>query len=193
MKTIHFVVLFFISSLSYGQSYAEQHKKCSEILKDAAIGSDGFWEKLKTRDNCLVGLQTPSFEVTTLKNEKLSNTNLRGKVVVLNFWFTRCAPCIEEMPFLNKVAAKHKNDEVVFLSIANEDAAQLKKFLETTKFDFKVVPDGGRILMDTFKLFSAWPTTIIIDRQGKIRFINQGGLTKSNSNFEKVLKQALMR
>lgn len=193
MKSIHLVVLFFISNLSYGQNYAEEHKKCSELLKDVAIGSDVFWEKLKTRDNCLVGLQAPSFEVTTLENEKWSDAKLRGKVVVLNFWFTRCAPCIEEMPFLNKVAAKHKNDAVVFLSIANEDSAQLKKFLKTTKFDFKAVPDGGRILMDTFKLFSAWPTTIIIDRQGKIKFINQGGLTKSNSNFEKVLKQALKR
>ena len=193
MKQIKFLVLLMIifSNLTFGQDYSEQNKKCSEVLKDIKIGDDIFWEKLKLRDSCLIGLQAPHFELKTLENELFENNNLLGKVVVLNFWFTNCAPCIEEMPFLNKIVSDYKNTDVVFLSVANDDSLKLQNFLKTTKFDFKVVPYRGRVLIDTFKLFSAWPTTIIINKLGKICFINQGSLSDKEGNFKNILDKAL--
>jgi thiol-disulfide isomerase/thioredoxin len=193
MQKTHFIILLLIiySNTTFGQTYYEQHKICSEVLKDAPIGDSLFWEKLKVRDNCLIGLEVPSFEVTTLKDEKFETDSLRGKVIVLNFWFTKCAPCIAEMPFLNKVVSEYKNEKILFLSIANEDSATLEKFLKTKKFDFEVVPNGSSILTQTLKLFSAWPTTIIVDTKGKIRFIKMGGFEDEDGDFIKVLNETL--
>jgi thiol-disulfide isomerase/thioredoxin len=180
--------LIIFSKLSFGQTYYEQHAKCSEILKDIPIGDSIFWAKLAARDSCLIGLKTPFFEATTLENEKFNIDSLTGKVVFLNFWFTRCKPCIEEMPLLNKIVSEYKKEDIVFLSFANEDSVILKNFLQSTKFDFKVTPNGGRILIDTFKLFSIWPTNVIIDKQGKIRCIQIG---QSRDNYKNILEELL--
>ena len=193
MKKATFIILFIFiySNASFGQTYYEQHKICSEILNDLTIGDSIFWEKLKVRDNCLIGLEIPPFEVTTLKNEKFKLDNLKGKVIVLNFWFSNCAPCIAEMPFLNKVVSEYKSDKILFLSIANEDSDTLEKFLKSKKFDFEVVPNGRSILTQTLKLFSAWPTTLIIDAEGKIRFLQRGLLDEGDESFLETLKETL--
>lgn len=193
MKKATFILLFIFiySNASFGQTYYEQHKICSEILNDLTIGDSIFWEKLKVRDNCLIGLEIPPFEVTTLKNEKFKLDNLKGKVIVLNFWFTNCAPCIAEMPFLNNLVSEYKSDKVLFLSIANDEPSTLEKFLKTKKFDFEIVPKGSSFLTQTLKLFSAWPTTLIIDAEGKIRYVNRGALNDDEENFIKVLNESL--
>lgn len=190
MNQLNFIFVLFFSVSTFGQDYSEQNKKCSEILSDIPFGSEIFWEKLKSRDSCLVGLQAPYFEGITLENEKYNLEDLKGKVIVLNFWFTNCSPCIKEMPFLNKIVSKYKNDNVVFLSFANDDTNSLMKFLKSKKFDFKVIPNASRVLIDTFKLFSAWPTSIIIDKQGKICFIEQGGID-AKSNFKNILSELM--
>lgn len=193
MKKAVFITLFIFiySKKIFGQTYYEQHKICSELLKDIPIGDSLFWERLKVRDKCLVGLEIPSFEVTTLKNEKFELGKIKGKVIVLNFWFTNCAPCIAEMPFLNKVVSEYKSDKILFLSIANDNSPTLENFLKSKKFDFEVVPNGSSILTQTLKLFSAWPTTLIIDTEGKIRFIKMGGFEDGDDSFLETLKETL--
>ena len=152
----------------------ELNKKCSEILNGIPIGDSLFWVRLNQRDSCLIGLKAPSLDITTIENEKIKTESLQGKVLFLNFWFMSCKPCIKEMPILNKIVKTYKNKDVVFISFANEDSIKLQKFLKTKKFNFKVVPNAGRILIDTFKLFAAWPTSIIIDKNGIIRLIKTG-------------------
>ena len=66
------------------------------------------------------------------------------------------------------------------------------KFLESKKFDFEVVPNGSEILLRTFKLFSAWPTTVIVDAEGKIRFLQRGGLDDETITFKNVLEQTII-
>ncbi len=195
MKRINLFYLllfaFAFPNLSFGQTYLEQNKKCSEILKDIPIGDSIFWVKLESRDSCLLGLKAPFFEVTTIDNEKFNIDSLKGKVVFINFWFTLCGACIAEMPYLNRLLSKFKKENILFLSFANEDSLKIKNFLHSIKFNFKVVPNGGSILVDNFKLFPAWPTTIIIDKDSKIRFIKLGKLDDKIDNHKKLIKQLL--
>lgn len=181
----------FVTSITFGQTYSEQNKKCSEILKDAPIGDSIFWEKLELRNKCLLGLKAPNFSVKTLDKELIDIGSLKRKVLVLNFWFTRCTPCIKEMPLLNKLKTTFKDKDILFLSFANEDSTKLNEFLKTTRFNFKHIPQGGRILIDTFKLFSIWPTTIIIDKEGIIRFIKIGELNDKKDFHKKLITKLL--
>jgi len=181
MKQVVFIAVFIFCILlqSHGQNYYEQHKKCSGLLKGHTPENEIFWERLQQRDSCLLGAYAPAFEASTLEGEKWNTESLKGKVVVLNFWFTKCKPCIEEMPLLNAMVSKYKNENVVFLSFANDDATKLKQFLATTEFNFKVVPNSNA-LTTIFKLFAVWPTTIVIDKAGKIKMIKVGGFDKSS-------------
>jgi hypothetical protein len=96
------------------------------------------------------------------------------------------------MPLLNKLKTSFKDKDILFLSFANEDSTKIREFLKTTRFNFKHIPNGGRILIDTFKLFSIWPTTIIIDKEGLIRFIKVGELN-DKIDFHKKLITKLLR
>lgn len=189
-KIILITLLICLFKQTNGQTYLELNKKCSEILNGIPIGDSIFWVRLNQRDSCLIGLKAPSLDITTIGNEKIKTESLQGKVLFLNFWFTNCKPCIKEMPILNKIVKTYKNKDVVFISFANDDYVKLQRFLKAKKFNFKVVPNASRILIDTFKLFAAWPTSIIIDKNGIIRLIKTGEIKPNETNelISKLLK-----
>ena len=191
VSLISILLILLYSNTSIGQTYLEQHKKCSEILKDIKIGDSTFGVNLIKRDSCLIGLKAPFYEVSTIDHEKFNSDSLKGKVLFLNFWFTKCKACIEEMPYLNRLVSKYKKENILFLSFANDDSSKIKQFLKIIKFNFKIVPERGDILLQTFKLFSIWPTSVIIDKEGKIRLINMGLLNDSRDNHLKIINQLL--
>jgi len=95
--------------------------------------------------------------------------SLKGKVIVLNFWFIQCKPCVEEFPDLNKLKNKFKNKSVEFFAVTWNDKNSLVKFLETKKLDFTVVPDGK--LVNKFKI-PYYPYNIIINKKGKVEYVS---------------------
>jgi peroxiredoxin len=120
----------------------------------------------------LVGKQAMDFEVVDLKGKKYNLSELKGKVVVLNFWFVECKPCIMEMPELNELTKEFKGKDVVFLAIALNDKKRVKKFLKTTKFDYRVVSNGQPVA-DAYGI-KGFPTNIIIDQNGLIKYVSSG-------------------
>ncbi len=158
------------------QTYSEQYEKCSEDLKKLTEVDSVYFELLKKRNDCLVGAMAPNFTATTVDNEVIEPSKLIGKVVVLNFWFTKCEPCIKEMPYLNKLVTTFSGKDVAFISLAPEDPEKLKAFFTKHPFAFKTIPNSETIRRDVFKLFSIWPYTIIIDKNGKINTMSFGTL-----------------
>ena len=192
------VVLFFIilsicnfSELAFSQTYFEQSKKCAEILEGVTIGDSVFYAKLEQKNKCLVGLKAPHFKATTIDGLSIDSDSLKGKVLLLNFWFTKCVPCVHEIPNLNKLVSKYKDKDILFLSLANEDSQKLIEFLKSTKFKFQHIPDASKILIETFRLFSIWPTTVIIDKQGFIQFIKVGELINTKDHHKDLLDKLL--
>jgi peroxiredoxin len=113
----------------------------------------------------------PSFSLTSLKGEKFELAALRGKIIVLNFWFTGCAPCVAEFGELNGLVNRFKKDRVVFIAPALDDVSTLKPFLRIHKFKYHVVPNAGSLIASTYSDGSAnvvFPTHIVIDKDGKV-------------------------
>ena len=113
----------------------------------------------------------PAFSVTSLKGEKLELAALRGKVVVMNFWFTGCAPCVAEFSELNGLVGKFKKKGVVFIAPTLDDVPTLKSFLKEHKFKYHIVPNAGGLIVSTYSDGSesvVFPTHIVIDKEGKI-------------------------
>lgn len=167
-----------LSTVTNAQSYEAQYMKCSEALTLNGEIDSTYFDRLKQRDVCLVGSIAPDFNAVSIDGQKIELSKLKGKVVVLNFWFTRCQPCIEEMPALNKLVRHYSGQEVAFISFAPEDITTLQEFFKKHPFEFTAIPKADDIRRDKFKLFSVWPYSIIIDREGKISkmwFSNPGG------------------
>jgi peroxiredoxin len=113
----------------------------------------------------------PVFSLTSVEGEKFDLSALRGKVVVLNFWFTGCAPCVAEFSELNGLVKKFKSKGVVFLAPTLDNEATLRPFLKEHKFKYHVVPNAGGLIVMTYTDGSGnvvFPTHIVIDREGKI-------------------------
>lgn len=113
------------------------------------------------------------FKERDMKGNKYNLKELAGKVVVLNFWFINCPPCRREIPELNAVVAKYKdNKDVVFLAIALDDKSALADFLKETPFDYNIV-DNGRFTAQQYGI-NLYPTHVVVDRRGKILFHTSG-------------------
>ncbi|MBL0145113.1 MAG: TlpA family protein disulfide reductase [Chitinophagaceae bacterium] len=108
-----------------------------------------------------------------IHGNKINTKSLKGKIIVLNYWFTNCMPCVMEMPELNKIADKYQNDSsVVFISIALDDANTIEKFLKLHPFKYAII-DNGRFLT-TENNITSYPTNVVVDQNGKVYFHTSG-------------------
>jgi len=83
----------------------------------------------------LLAKSLADFNFEDISGNKLQKSHLKGKVIVINFWFTSCQPCISEMPLLNNLVAAYKDTNVVFIAPALSSKESIDKFLKKYKFD----------------------------------------------------------
>lgn len=124
--------------------------------------------------NCAVGKKLPAFNLATLSGDTINSTQFEGKIVVINFWFIGCHPCIAEIPGMNKLVAEYKNSNVEFLAITYETIKMLNEFfLPKYHLDFNIIPDAKKYI--TKAIGSGYPTTFIADAKGIIKEVWSGG------------------
>jgi len=118
---------------------------------------------------CFLGLKFPDFLMEDIYGNSISGKNISGKVVVINFWFTACPPCLEELPTLNKISKKFKQKACVFLAPTIDNKQMILDYLKTYKFDFKIIPNSENWIVNELGIISGYPTTIVLDKKGIIR------------------------
>ena len=115
-----------------------------------------------------IGTNAPDFTVQD-SDRKVTLNELRGKVVVLNFWATWCPPCIEEMPSLVQMQQHLKNKGVEVLAVSIDvDENAYHKFLKDHGVDLLTVRDPDQKTSNLYGSYK-WPETYIIDRNGVLR------------------------
>ena len=115
--------------------------------------------------------------------------NLKGKVIVLNFWFIGCKPCVEEIPDLNRIQEKFKDKDVVFLAVTFDSKKKLEEFVKKKPFNFTLVPDSMKIIRQFY--VNSYPTTLLIDKDRKIHLIDDLLVFDLMNKIEKMIKQFL--
>lgn len=135
----------------------------------------------------LIGKDLPNFELKTLDNQLIEKKDILNKPTLINFWFTQCSPCVEEIPKLNRLKQKYA-DKVNFIAITFDKENELSDFLTKTEFDFTQVLDAENYINEIG--ISAYPKNIFIDKNGKIRLI-ENGLSNNFEAFEKYINDLL--
>lgn len=124
------------------------------------------------------------FSATTVDGQALRSANLRGKVVLVNFWATWCPPCVTEVPDLVRLQAKY-DGKLIVLGIS-EDHGQVdivKTFAEAKKVNYPLVMNTPA-LSALFPGLIGLPTTYVIDQQGRIVQKHVGQLNMPNTEAE---------
>ena len=116
-----------------------------------------------------VGEQAPDFILTTYGGEEINTQNLRGKVVVLNFWASWCKPCEQEAADLETAWRYYQNsDDVIFLGVAYTDTpTESQKYLEKFEITYPNGDDLRTLISDAYRIRGV-PETYIIDVDGVI-------------------------
>ena len=117
--------------------------------------------------NSLINKPVKSFHLTDLNGKKWNSKDLSGKTVVINFWFTACKPCIQEMIYLNKLVEENKDSSVVFIAPAPENETQIKKCLKKYAFEYNITPSSTDFI--SAMNIENFPTHLVIDKEGIIR------------------------
>jgi thiol-disulfide isomerase/thioredoxin len=117
----------------------------------------------------------PAADLTlrTLDGEELSLASLRGKVVLLNFWFPACAPCRAEFPYLQQLYARHRDAGLEVVAVDTTSASEAaRRFLAERKIAFRSL-EGSQEVASSFGV-AATPTSLLIGRNGKVYFRHAG-------------------
>ena len=115
----------------------------------------------------LIGSQAPDFTVQDT-DRKVRLNDLKGKIVILNFWTSWCEPCIVEMPSLKQLQKQMASQVTVLAVSTDDDAAAYHQFLQRYNIDFLTVNDRKKQSSDLYGT-TGQPETFIIDTSGVIR------------------------
>lgn len=116
----------------------------------------------------------PDFVLKSATGKNIRLSEYKGRVVMLNFWATWCGPCAQEIPHLNKLHESLDPDDFELLGInLDEDQSKAIRLADELDVNFPILFDKENDVSRSFAI-DAMPTTIIIDRAGKVRHINRG-------------------
>jgi len=131
--------------------------------------------------------QSADFTLSDLQGKAWHLQDLRGKVVLVNFWATWCPPCRKEMPDLDALYDKFKDQGFVVLAISDEEVAKVAPFIGERKISYPVLLDPGRKVNDLF-IVEGIPKSFVYDRSGKL--VAQSIDMRTRSQFVEMLAQA---
>ena len=107
------------------------------------------------------------FTLMNVQGESVTLSQYHGKVVILNFWATWCPPCREEMPSMERLYRKYKDQGLVILAVSADENGKkaVSQFLQRTPYSFPILLDSDSVAQNTYGVFR-FPESFIIDREG---------------------------
>ena len=178
MRPMLSLVFLTITSLSFAQTPV--HTDTRDQM-DSLMCPQGY---------AAVGHPYQEFSVTS-KNKVADNKNLKGKVVLINFWFEGCHPCMAEMEALNELFKKMKDQkDFVFISLTRDDEETIKRVTKKYSLSFDVYYASSKECQ-RLNFGCGYPTSIVIDKTGIVKYKHSGGSIKTDEAREFVMQTLL--
>jgi peroxiredoxin len=134
----------------------------------------------------------PDFSLQSREGGTVSLADLKGQVVMVNFWATWCGPCRQEMPHLEALYQRYGDLGFTLLGVnVEEDASGADEFLAETPVSFPILFDPANQVSELYDVI-AMPSTVLVDRSGNMRFIHHGYQPGYENDYQSQIR-ALLR
>ncbi|TYP92138.1 Peroxiredoxin [Fodinibius salinus] len=123
--------------------------------------------------------KAPDFTLKTMSGDSFTLSDHKGKVVVLNFWATWCGPCRKEIPDFMELYKELKDEGVLFagISLDEEGWEKVRPYANDMNINYPIMVDDGNVSRK-YGPIRAIPTTLIINKKGRVEYVAPGMLTK---------------
>ncbi|MES9859751.1 MAG: TlpA disulfide reductase family protein [Candidatus Thiodiazotropha sp. LLP2] len=133
----------------------------------------------------------PDFTLKSRTGENIKLSELRGNVVMVNFWASWCGPCRQEMPILQQLYDRYQDMGFVLLGVnVDEESALADKMLKDIPVNFPVLYDNENSVSKQYQV-KAMPSTFMVDRDGKIRFLHKGYKPGYEDDYQQQIRTLL--
>jgi len=137
------------------------------------------------------GGRAPDIEARDMDGHPFHLADLRGKVVILDFWASWCEPCREAMPALDRLARRYGDRGLVVVGVnVDRSADSARRFLGRTRVSFRMVHDDGQAIAGRYQP-PRMPSTFVIDRRGVVRHVQAGFRSGDDEVIERAVRAAL--
>ncbi len=133
----------------------------------------------------------PDFTLKSLEGPNVKLSELRGDVVLINFWASWCGPCRQEMPLLEELSTKYAPMGYTMLGVnVEEDSSAAKSMLEELGVSFPILFDNENSVSESYEVI-AMPTTIIVDRDGNVQYVHHGYKPGDEGKYQDAIRRAI--
>ncbi len=171
------LLVIVIAMLSGFAGYLLQQQTRSSNKEEVKQVVNPFLPKIENVE----GTQVPEFSLVDVNGQQRSISEWQGKVIVLNFWATWCAPCRHEIPAFVELQDQYGEAGLQFIGIALHTAEEIKDFISEFNVNYPNLVGDNDVIALGKKLgndIGALPYTVVIGRDGKIAFTRRGPLLK---------------
>jgi peroxiredoxin len=134
----------------------------------------------------------PDFTLKSATGENIKLSELRGQVVMINFWASWCGPCRQEMPLLDEIHARYSPMGFTMLGVnVEEDSAKAKALLKDLPVDFPILFDQKNQVSKDYDVI-AMPSTVLVDRDGNIRYIHRGYKPGDENAYQDMIRTVIV-
>jgi cytochrome c biogenesis protein CcmG, thiol:disulfide interchange protein DsbE len=127
------------------------------------------------------GTLASDFELDDVNGQKVRLSDLRGQVVVVNFWATWCIPCVQEMPAFQNYQLQYPNFTMIGIDV-QEDPKLVADFIQKRGFEYRILLDRNGKVGQNYKV-TYFPSTFFIDQNGMIRFRHFGSISENQLEY----------
>lgn len=133
----------------------------------------------------------PDFTLKSLKGSNLKLSEFRGDVVMINFWATWCGPCRQEMPILNDLYLKYRDQGFTLLGVnVEKNQSKAAKMIRDLQVVYPVLFDSDSKVSKLYDV-NSMPSTILVDRDGKMRYLHRGYKAGAEDEYVRQVRELM--
>jgi peroxiredoxin len=134
----------------------------------------------------------PDFTLKSATGENIKLSELRGQVVMINFWASWCGPCRQEMPLLDALHERYSPMGFTLLGVnVEKDSTKARQLLEDVPVDFPILFDQKNQVSKAYDVI-AMPSTVLVDRDGNIRYVHRGYKPGDENAYQDMIREVIV-